>query len=100
MTWIDSHVHLADPAFDEDRSEVIDRASAAGAAALVCIGESLSAARRAAELAAQHPGFCFHTAGIHPHDAAEFDRQRDIEGIRAELLRGAVAVGECGLDYH
>jgi len=100
MTWIDSHVHLADPAFDEDRSEVIARARAAGARALVCIGESLDAARRAAELAAQHPGFCFHTAGIHPHDAAEFDRQRDIEGIRAELLRGAVAVGECGLDYH
>jgi TatD DNase family protein len=37
--FIDSHVHLADPAFDADRDEVIARARAAGAVALVCIGE-------------------------------------------------------------
>ena len=100
MTFIDSHVHLADPAFDEDRSEVIERARAAGAVALVCIGESLAAARRAAALADAHPGFCYHTAGVHPHDAAEFDGERDIAGITVELDRGAVAIGECGLDYH
>lgn len=100
MTFIDSHVHLADPAFDEDRDEVVDRARAAGAAALVCIGESLDAARRAGDLARRYPAFCFHTAGVHPHDAVAFDRERDVAGIRAELARGAVAVGECGLDYH
>lgn len=100
MTFIDSHVHLADPAFDDDREDAVERARAAGAVALLCIGESLDAARRAAELVARYPGVCFHTAGIHPHDAAEFDAERDIAGIRAELDRGAVAVGECGLDYH
>jgi TatD DNase family protein len=100
MTFIDSHVHLADPAFDEDREIVVERARSAGAVALVCIGESLDAARRAGELAARHPAFCYHTAGVHPHDAAEFVLHRDIAGIRAELERGAVAVGECGLDYH
>jgi TatD DNase family protein len=100
MSYIDSHVHLADPAFDEDREAVIERARAAGATALVCIGESLDAARRAGELARRHPGFCFFTAGIHPHDAAGFEADRDIAGIRAELERGAVAVGECGLDFH
>lgn len=100
MTFIDSHAHLADPAFDEDREVVVARARAAGAVALVCIGESLDAARRAGELAARYPRFCYHTAGVHPHDAAEFAADRDIAGIRAELARGAVAVGECGLDYH
>lgn len=100
MTFIDSHVHLADPAFDDDREDAVERARAAGAVALLCIGESLDAARRAAELVARYPGICYHTAGIHPHDAAEFDAERDIAGIRAELDRGAVAVGECGLDYH
>jgi TatD DNase family protein len=100
MSYIDSHVHLADPAFDGDREEVVERARSAGAGALVCIGESLDAARRAGELARRHPGFCYFTAGIHPHDAAGFDAVRDIAAIRAELERGAVAVGECGLDYH
>jgi TatD DNase family protein len=100
VIYVDSHVHLADPAFVDDRVDVVERARARGAAALVCIGESLDAARRAGELARRHPGFCYFTAGIHPHDAAGFDADRDIPGIRAELERGAVAVGECGLDYH
>jgi TatD DNase family protein len=98
--FVDSHVHLGDPAFDQDREEVIARARVTGATALVCIGESLDAARRAGDIAAAHPGFCFHTAGVHPHDAHEFDRERDVAGIRREVDRGAVAIGECGLDYH
>jgi TatD DNase family protein len=97
--FIDSHVHLADPAFDADRDAVVDRARQTGALALVCIGESLAAAARAGDLAAAHPGFCYHTAGVHPHDAADFQAS-DLDGIRREVARGAVAVGECGLDYH
>lgn len=98
--FIDSHVHLADAAFDADREEVIARARQTGALALVCIGESLAAARRAGDIAERHPGFCYHTAGVHPHDAADFDPARDEAAIRAEVARGAVAIGECGLDYH
>jgi len=97
--FIDSHAHLADAAFAGDRDEVIDRAREAGATAILCIGESLPAARLAAEYAAANPGFVFATAGIHPHDAAGFSAARDLPRLR-ELLRDAVAVGECGLDYH
>jgi TatD DNase family protein len=42
----------------------------------------------------------FYTAGIHPHDAATFDPSADIPTLREFMTRGAVAVGECGLDYH
>jgi TatD DNase family protein len=42
----------------------------------------------------------YFTAGVHPHDAAGFDATRDVTGIRAEIEQGAVAIGECGLDYH
>ena len=98
--FIDSHAHLAGPAFDDDRDDVVARARAAGAEAVVCIGESLDAAARAAAVAARHPGFVWFTAGVHPHDAAGFDPARDVDGIRAALAGGAVAVGECGLDYH
>ena len=78
---------------------MIERARLTGARALVCIGESLATARHAGEIAARHPGFVHFTAGIHPYDAARFDPVRDIEGIRAEVARGAIAIGECGLDY-
>jgi TatD DNase family protein len=98
--FIDSHAHLADAAFAGDRDAVISRARDAGAAAIVCIGESLETAALAAEYARRYPRFVFATAGIHPHDAAGFDAARDIPRLR-DLLRGsAVAVGECGLDYH
>jgi TatD DNase family protein len=99
-TFVDSHAHLADPVFDADRDEVIDRARLSGARAVVCIGESLAAAERAADLAARYPRFAYFTAGVHPHDAADFNRERDVAGIRRALAAGAVAVGECGLDYH
>jgi TatD DNase family protein len=98
--FIDSHTHLADPAFDDDREVVIARAREAGAASLVCIGESIEAAHRARDIAGRHEGVVFWTAGIHPHDAASFDEARDIAALDACLTDGAVAVGECGLDYH
>ena len=96
----DSHAHLADPAFDADRAEVIARARTAGATGIICIGESLPAAERAARIAADHPDLVDYTAGVHPHDAATFDAARDIDAIREHVSSGAVAVGECGLDYH
>lgn len=98
--FIDSHVHLADAAFDADRPTVIERARLTGAHALICIGESIAAAERASEIARAHPGFVYFTAGVHPHDAAAFDDDRDSAAIRSAVRDGAVAIGECGLDYH
>jgi TatD DNase family protein len=100
ISFIDSHAHLADPAFDSDRDAVIDRAIEAGARAIVCIGESIDAAGRAATIAAARPGIVFATAGVHPHDASLFDPLRDPDAIREFVQRGAVAIGECGLDSH
>ena len=67
---------------------------------MVAIGESLDAAERAAAIAGRHAGHVFFTAGVHPHDAAAFDPIADPERIGELVRRGAVAVGECGLDYH
>ena len=100
-TFIDSHAHLADPAFDADRDAAIERARVTGARAIVCIGESIAAAERAADdRGARIRASCSSTAGVHPHDAADFDPARDLDAIRALVERGAVAIGECGLDYH
>jgi len=99
MRFIDSHSHLADAVFDEDRTNVIDRAAAAGAVAVVCIGASLADAARARELAAQYPLLRW-TAGIHPQEAASFNAETDIPALEALLVAGAVGIGECGLDYH
>lgn len=100
MRFIDSHAHLADPAFAADADDALARARQTGAVAVVCIGESIARAREARTLAERHPGFVHFTAGVHPHDAAEFEPGADGEAIRELVEAGAVAVGECGLDYH
>jgi TatD DNase family protein len=96
---IDTHCHLADPAYDPDREAVLARAAEAGVSGLVVIGETPESAERALALAAAHPGLAC-TAGLHPHEASRW---------RPELgdwLHGAlrhprvVAAGEMGLDYH
>ncbi|MBX3175552.1 MAG: TatD family hydrolase [Gemmatimonadaceae bacterium] len=98
--WIDSHAHIASEAFDADRDAVLQRSRESGAQGIICIGESLEAAARARGIAEANPSFVWWTAGVHPHDAAGFDPGRDVEAIAAALQAGAVAVGECGLDYH
>jgi TatD DNase family protein len=96
---IDTHCHLADPAFADDLPEVLNRAWAAGLTRVVVIGESRSRTERALELVAEEPRLSA-TAGVHPHDA------RDWSAESAEWLRGiladsrVVAAGEMGLDYH
>jgi TatD DNase family protein len=100
LPFIDSHAHLAADAFDDDRDGVVARLREAGGVGVVCIGESLEAATRARGVAAAHPGVVWWTAGVHPHDAAGYDPARDGPAIREAMDAGAVAVGECGLDYH
>ena len=94
---IDSHAHLAAKKFDTDRAPMLQRAWDAGVSHIVVIGDSTPAARDVARLDPRRLSF---TAGVHPHEAHTFDADRDIPLLRALVVDGAVAVGECGLDYY
>ncbi|HEX6433015.1 MAG TPA: TatD family hydrolase [Gemmatimonadales bacterium] len=96
---IDTHCHLADPAFAADLAEVLDRAWAAGVGQVVVIGESRTSAESALAMAAAEPRLVA-TAGVHPHDAHQWSP--DSEAWLRELLQDArvVALGETGLDFH
>lgn len=99
MEFADSHVHLGSEQFRGDVDDVIARARQAGARAIVCIGESPAMAERAAAIAARYPELVAFTAGLHPHEASSWTD--DTPGaLREAFHAGAVAVGECGLDYH
>ena len=96
---VDTHCHLADPAYDPDRAAVLDRAWATGLAHVVVIGESPAASDRALALAAEDDRLSI-TAGIHPHDARAWTPESSAwlrERLRHPRL---VAAGEMGLDYH
>lgn len=95
----DSHCHLTDAAFRDDREAVLLRAREAGVTRLVTIASDLEDARRALALARAHGGV-WSTAGVHPHHAGAADPDA-LERVR-ELAEEpeVVAVGETGLDYH
>jgi TatD DNase family protein len=96
---IDTHCHLADPAYDADRPDVLARAWAAGVARVVVIGESRASAERALALAAGEPRLSV-TSGVHPHDAVDWSDETR-RWLQATLRRPeVVAAGEMGLDYH
>jgi TatD DNase family protein len=95
----DSHCHLTDAAFRDDREAVLHRAREAGVCGLVTIASTLDDAREAAALARSHDGvWC--TAGVHPHEAGH--APADAAGHLREMaaLPEVVALGETGLDYH
>jgi TatD DNase family protein len=96
---IDTHCHLADPAYTPDLPDVLERAWAAGVSRIVVIGESRERAEAALAMAAVEPRLVA-TAGVHPHDAHAWSP--DSEHWLRDVLRDphVVAVGEIGLDYH
>ena len=93
---IDTHAHL--DAFD-DPDSAIERAREAGVTRIVTVGTGIDSCRRALALADRHGGVLA-ALGIDPHHAGTPDGDRI--GELRELLEHpkAVAVGECGLDYH
>lgn len=99
IEYFDSHCHLTDSAFRDDREAVLFRAAEAGVTRLVTVASSLADARSALALAEGRRGvWC--TVGIHPHEARNA-RAEDLDGVR-ELARRrdpVVAIGETGLDF-
>lgn len=96
---VDTHCHLADPAFAGDAREAVDRAAAAGVGHVVVVGESPAAADQALELAADDPRLSA-TAGVHPHVASQWDAAAAEWLARRLADQRVVAAGEMGLDYH
>ena len=97
---IDIGANLTSTAFDLDRDDVIRRAVDAGVTRMIATGTSVGESKKAADLAEQHRGVLWSTAGVHPHDARLCD-ESTIPALR-ELARGdqVVAIGECGLDFN
>ncbi len=99
MQLFDSHCHLDDTSYAPDRQDVLERARAAGVAAMMVVGIDIPRSRQALALAEAHSGI-FAAVGVHPHDAEGCS-----ETVLAELRRMAAhprvrAWGETGLDFN
>ncbi len=106
----DTHAHYTSHQFDEDRSALLSELPGRGVVGVVDCGTDYDSSRASLALADQYP-YVYAALGIHPESIIEEDTSTNTRfggDWAAELAAikplfdhpKAVAVGECGLDYH
>lgn len=98
MSLIDTHAHIHDKAFDEDRDAIVERMHAAGIETAVTVGCDMADSQRALDTAIRYGIYA--SVGIHPHEAK--DAPEDLAAAFAPFLASdrVLAIGETGLDYY
>lgn len=102
MELFDSHCHLDDEKFDEDRDILIKEIHESGITKLVSAGYNIISSKKAVELAKIY-GFIYATCGISPNDIPEKREyiNKQVNEIRnISSYEKVVAIGEIGLDYY
>ena len=97
--FIDTHAHIDQPEFDDDRNEMIARAEASELAAIVAVGICAPSSKRCVALAQQHT-IVHATVGIQPNDVAKAAPDDWDCILKLAKEPGVVALGETGLDRY
>ncbi|NLN47928.1 MAG: TatD family hydrolase [Clostridiales bacterium] len=96
----DTHAHMDDPKFDEDREDIIEKCKDEGVTYIVNIGSNIATSVKSINLSKKHD-FIYAAVGVHPHDSKGMDENSC--AILEELAKNndkVRAIGEIGLDYH
>lgn len=97
---IDIGANLGHESFCDDLNQVVSDAKEAGIEHIVVTGTSVEGSQKAHDLALKFPSYLYSTAGIHPHDAAEFS-STSIDDLRTLASQSnVIAIGETGLDFN
>ena len=100
MMLFDTHAHMDDRAFDEDRAELLSTLPDQGLALVMNPGCSLESSRNAVRLASEYD-YIYAAVGSHPDAADEVNDAVLAEyGELCKLNPKVKAIGEIGLDYH
>lgn len=95
----DTHAHLDDDRFDEDRKQVLEQCKADGVELILNAGSNVNTSLKSISLAKEYD-FVYASVGVHPHDAKSMD-DKTIDVLREMAANPKVkAIGEIGLDYH
>lgn len=102
MTFVDTHCHLYDEAFDADRDAAVQRAFEAGVTTMLLPDIDSSSTPALDALYGQYPQYFRRMAGLHPTSVKE-DFEAELEHVRRRLedpQTPFVAVGEIGMDLY
>ena len=96
----DTHAHMNDPAFDEDREQVLLSLKDKGVEYMMNVGCCLDSSKDCIAMAEQYP-FVYASVGSHPDSADEVNEETLEEYRKLCKLHDKVkAIGEIGIDYH
>lgn len=100
MQFVDTHTHLFSPSFEEDRTEIVQRAIKAGVEKMLLPNIDIESIEPMYDLCARFPNNCFPMMGLHPGSVDE-KWEENLEQIRKNLFeRKNCAVGEIGMDLY
>ncbi len=97
--FIDSHAHLDDERFDEDRKALIEGLKENNIDLVVNIGADMKSSRASVLLSKEYDNI-YAVVGVHPHDAQDVpeDYIEELKVLSKE--EKVVAIGEIGLDFY
>lgn len=97
---IDTHSHIYLPEFDEDRTEVVNRAKAAGVSHIILPNVDKETLEPMWALEATDPGYFSATIGLHP-TSVNTTYADELTWVKRELdRRPYCAIGEVGIDLY
>ncbi|MDX1651196.1 MAG: TatD family hydrolase [Brumimicrobium sp.] len=100
MTYIDTHAHLYADQFDDDRTEMIQRAIDQGVQKILLPNINLDSIDGMESLTKQFPEVCYSMMGIHPCDVKE-NWEDQLATAKTRFLKGKhIAIGEIGIDLY
>ena len=96
---IESHTHMDDSAFEEDRDSLIMEIKNSGIEYMMNISASLTSIKTSIELAKKYD-FIYASVGVHPSESGEL-KHENFQWLKKQVSFEKVkAIGEIGLDYY
>lgn len=95
----DTHAHLDDKRFDDDRDELIRGLPERGVSRAITPGIDVDSSKKCVDLADKYD-IVYAGVGIHPHEASKLE-DNYLDQLRTMAQnKKVVAIGEIGLDYY
>ena len=99
MRLFDTHCHINDERFSEDRDDVIHRMHEENVQRAVVVHDGISPIDEVYALTENHD-FLYAASGVHPHDASRYNNIIEKNIVEWMTFNKVKALGEIGLDYH
>lgn len=99
IKFTDSHAHLDDKRFDNDREELIKSLYENDIETVLNLGSDLNSSRTSVKLADEY-SFIYAAVGCHPHDSKYMNEDIMNEFREMAKNKNVIGIGEIGLDYY